>query len=154
MRRFQYRLRAALTRAEHEERICLMELARREAHLREARERMDRLGATRGDLERRLRWLQRGDVEVGRVAGMGREIERFGELMVEARGLCAKLEAGVVAERERLVEMARERKKLETHRDGLIVRHRRAELSEEGKQLDDLAMTRFAGPGAPDGGAP
>ena len=44
MRRFHYRLRAALTRAEHEERICQMELARREAHLREARERVERLG--------------------------------------------------------------------------------------------------------------
>jgi len=154
MRRFHYRLRAALTRAEHEERICQMELARREAHLQEAREKVERLGATRSDLERRLRWLQCGDVDVGRVTGVGRELDRFGELMLEARDLCAKLQAGVAAERERLVEMARERRKLETHRDGLMVRHRQAALLEEGKQLDDLAMSRFAPPGALDGGTP
>lgn len=154
MRRFRYRLRAALTRAEHEEQICQMELARREAHLREARSRAERLGAARTGLQRRLRWLQEGDVEVGRVAALGRELDRLGDLMAEARSLCAELEEEVATARGRLVEMARERRKLETHRDGLMVRHRRAELSEEGKQLDDLAMTRFAAPGALNGRAP
>ena len=154
MRRFRYRLRAALTRAEHEEQICQMELARREAHLREARSRAERLGAARTGLQRRLRWLQEGDVEVGRVAALGWELDRLGDLMAEARSLCAELEEEVATARGRLVEMARERRKLETHRDGLMVRHRRAELSEEGKQLDDLAMTRFTGPGALNGRAP
>ncbi len=154
MRRFRYRLRAALTRAEHEEQICQMELARREAHLREARSRAERLGAARTGLQRRLRWLQEGDVEVGRVAALGRELDRLGDMMAEARSLCAELEEEVATARGRLVEMARERRKLETHRDGLMVRHRRAELSEEGKQLDDLAMTRFAKPGALNGRAP
>jgi flagellar export protein FliJ len=154
MRLFRYRLRAALTRAEHEERICQMELARREAHLREARERVERLGGARTGLQRRLRWLQEGDVEVERVGGLGRELDRLGDLMAGARSLCGKLEEDVAAARGRLVEMARERRKLETHRDGLMARHRRAELSEEGKQLDDLAMTRFAAPGALNGRAP
>ena len=67
--------------------------------------------------------------------------------MTDARSLCAELEEDVAAERGRLAEMARERRKLETHRDGLMAQHRRAELLEEGKQLDDLAMTRFASPG-------
>lgn len=154
MRRFRYRLGAALTRAAHEERICQMELSRQEEYLRDARARVERFGAARVGLQRRLRCLQEGDVEVERVAALGRELDRLGDMMTEARNLCRGLEKDVAAARERLVEMARDRRKLETHRDGLMVRHRRAELAEEGKQLDDLAMTRFATPGALNGGAP
>jgi len=154
MRRFRYRLRAALTRAEHEERTCQMELLRREDHLRKARRRVESLGAARGGLQWRLRRLQDGEVDLERVVALGREVDRLEDLLAEARRLCGELEEGVSAARGRLVELARERKKLETHRDGLMVRHRQAALLEEGKQLDDLAMSRFAAPGALDGGTP
>ena len=150
MRQFRYRLRAALRRAEHQEHVCKMELARREVHLREARGWVERLGEARRELHRRLRWLQDGNVKVVRLAGLSRDLDRLGDLMADARSLCAELEEGVAEERSRLTEMARERKKLETHRDGLMAQHRRAEMSAEGKQLDDLAMTRFAAPGPMD----
>jgi len=93
-------------------------------------------------------------VDLERVVALGREVDRLGDLLAQARGLCGELEAAAADARQRLLEKARERKKLETHRDGLMVRHRQAELSEEGKQLDDLAMSRFAAPGALDGGTP
>ncbi|HUU54590.1 MAG TPA: hypothetical protein VMY87_06705 [Armatimonadota bacterium] len=154
MRRFRYRLRAALTRAEHEERSCQMELLRREEHLREVRCRVESLEVATAGLQVRLRWLQDGEVDLGRVVALGREVDRLGDLLAEARRLCGELEEAAAAARQQLLEKARERKKLERHRDGLMVRQRQAELLAEGKQLDDLATSRFAAPGVRGGGSP
>jgi len=147
MRAFRYRLGAVLKGAEQMEQVRQVTLARAEEALQEAARRMRAIRAAQEGVQRRLRTLHREEVDVARAHGLVQEVERMGELLEEAGRLKRELEGGVVMARGRLLEAARERRKFESHRDELAVRHRRAEQSHENKQLDDIATQRFSAPG-------
>ncbi len=147
MRAFRYRLGAALKGAEHAEQLKQVALASAEEQLHEAVGRLEAIRRAADLAQTRLRALHKGELEVARVHGVVGEVERLGELLEQAARLKSELEIGVAAARGRLLEAAQERRKFERHREELAVQHRRGELSQESKQLDELAMTRFAASG-------
>ena len=132
MKRFHYRLEALLRRAEHVEQTLQLELARWEQERNTALDHLTELSLLHKSLQRRLRELQHGDINLDRLAAVRFELERCEVLSAHATRRCAELEAQV--------EQARQG--FEKHREGLALVHRNELLAEEAKQLDDLAGRR------------
>ncbi len=143
MRAFHYRLGAALKGAEHAEQVKQIALASAEEQLHEAVRRLEAIRSAANLAQLRLRALHNGELEVAHLQGVAREVARLGELLEQAARLKNELEIGVAEARGHLLEAAQERRKYERHREELAIQHRRGEQSQENKQLDELAMTRF-----------
>ncbi len=144
MRRFRYRLQAALRRAERAEQTRQMELAEADREARRAASRQAALEARRLELWQRFRARQREEMAADAMGMLGAELAHLERaLAAAARG---RLEAEGQREtaRRRLLEAARERETLERHRQMLLQEHVRAALREEIKQGDELAAARFA----------
>ena len=142
MKRFHYRLEALLRRAEHVEQTLQLELARWEQERNAALDHLTELTLLHKSLQRRLRELQHGDINLDRLAAVRFELERSELLAAHATRRCAELETQVEQARQLLLEAAQARQGFEKHREGLALVHRNELLAEEAKQLDDLAGRR------------
>ena len=152
MKQFHYRLEALLRRAEHVEQSLQLELAQWEQERNRALDHLTELALLHKSLQRRLRELQRGDLDLERLAAVRFELDRCVALSDLATRRCAELEARVERTRQLLLEAARSRQGFEKHRDGLALQHRKEALAEEAKQLDDLASRRLPLVGSRSGG--
>jgi flagellar biosynthesis chaperone FliJ len=154
MRAFRYRLAPALKRAEHLEHRLQMELARQEHELSRAARHLHILDKLRQALTARVRQLRDGEVDLVRLEDMEHELEQVAALLARAERVRGEVESRVQQTRGRLIEAARSRQLLESHRDGQAQHHRRSEQAAENKQLDDLATVGAAAPRAKSRGAP
>jgi len=144
MRAFRYRLAAVLKRAEHAEQRLQVEVARLQEELSRTRRQMEELSRLREALRVRLRALYGGEVDLSLLQEVRRDLDRADGLFEEAARLRRNQEERMEALRERLLAAARERQRFEKHRDSLAGRHRRAELTAETKQLDEIGAARHA----------
>lgn len=147
MRAFRYRYGAVLRRAEQAEQVLQAELAQALASLADAQRRVAAVDRARLAAREHWRSLHSHELDMGRIDALRADLKHLEALLSRAESLRQRAEAQARRVRRLLLDAARRRKLLESHRSRLEAAHRAAEAALEMKTLDDLANARHAAEG-------
>lgn len=144
MRKFVFRLQAALDHAQRLEEEAALELAALESKQQAARQELSELLKLCERMSEELKEAQTGSLKMAEVQARRRHLDHSWALVAEQRQLLMELETTISQQRERLVSLLQKRQVLARLRETHALEHHRAVMALELVAQDEVSTIKYS----------